>query len=67
MSGRSGPSYGRGRGSRAYCALASFSSVGPNTLLTCPTIEWLLSCSMPFAVAVHVGTSKVPLICSDVE
>jgi hypothetical protein len=36
-------------------------------LLTWPTIEWLRSRSMPFALIVHVGTSKVPLICSAQE
>ena len=61
----SGPSYQRGRSSRAHWSRSSLERAFVSSERRLPLIAWERSPSMPFADEPHESTSKVPFTCSD--
>ena len=62
--GMSGPSYQRGRSSRAHCTRNSFDNVLPRSERSPALNACDRSPSMPLADRPHESTSKVPFTCS---
>ena len=62
--GRRGPSYQRGRSSRAHWRRSSWKKEAENWERRLAFSEWERFCSSPFMEAPQESTSKVPFSCS---